>query len=87
MPAVRSSAFVVYDGEEDSGSGRERRIGRTLRAFGCLGAVALTAGAYALAKLRRRHQSTEARLESLASRRTLLEQLLEAEWRALTQRP
>ncbi|MDB4976577.1 MAG: hypothetical protein JWN48_4918 [Myxococcaceae bacterium] len=83
-----SSCFSSGNGQltcddDTSYSHQERRIGRTLLAFGTIGALILAAGSYGLAKARRRRHADETKLESLASRRSLLERLLEAQFKSV----
>ncbi|HEX6239524.1 MAG TPA: hypothetical protein VFZ61_01470 [Polyangiales bacterium] len=75
-----ADANYAYDGAEYAQ--RDRAVGGTLIAFGILGFAALVAGSVAIALKRKRRASQDSEMKSLADRRTLLENLLEADWRA-----
>ena len=75
-----ADANYAYDGEEYAQ--RDRAVGGTLIAFGILGFAAFLAGSVAIALKRKRRTAQDLELKSLADRRTLLENLLEADWRA-----
>jgi hypothetical protein len=69
-----------YDGAE--AAEHDRRVGAALIACGLVGLAAFIAGSVALARIHKERMRRETETKSLSDRRTLLESLLEAEWRA-----